>query len=81
MNVLPQARLSSSGTVDAGRTSNVKNKAESGAQIVTSTTAVQPPAVPAPNPLKIRLKVRISDQLILVPILERFVFLNYGFHV
>ena len=75
MNILLQSRLSdSAGNVAAGPTSSVKNKVESSAQIVTSTTAVQPPpAAPAPNPLKMRLKVRISDQLILVPILERFV--------
>ena len=68
-----QLRLSASGRIVAGQTSAVKNKAESGGQSVTSTTTVKPPAAPVPNPLKMRLKVRIGDQLILVPVLERFV--------
>ena len=73
-----QSRLSSSGdTVPAvGRqTSAVRRKAESSSSNVTSTTVVKPPQTPKPNPLKMRLKVRIGDQLILVPVLERLVIL------
>ena len=71
-----QTRLSSSGGIVpavARPTSVVKRKAESSGQNVTSTTVVKPPATPKPNPLRMRLKVRVGDQLILVPILERFV--------
>ena len=68
-----QSRLSSSGSIVpavARQTSVVKRKAESSGENVTSTTVVKPP--PKPNPLKMRLKVRVGDQLILVPVLERF---------
>jgi len=71
-----QTRLSSSGGIVpavARQSSVVKRKAESSGQNVTSTTVVKPPATPKPNPLRMRLKVRVGDQLILVPILERFV--------
>ena len=72
-----QARLSSSGSiVTARQTSVVRNKVESRVQNVTSTTVVKPPAAPVPNPLKMRLKVRVGDQLMLVPVLERFVLLT-----
>jgi len=67
-----QTRLSKSGGIVqavAGPVSTTKNKADCTVQNVTSTTAIKPPA---PNPLKMRLKVRIGDQLILVPVLERF---------
>ena len=72
-----QTRLSKSGSIVpavAGRpgSTTARNKAESTGQSVTSTTATKPPSTPQPNPLKMRLKVRIGDQLILVPILERF---------
>jgi len=72
-----QSRLSSSGGIVPRQVSAVKRKAESSSPNVTSTTVVnQPPPVPKPNPLKMRLKVRISDELILVPVLERFVILS-----
>jgi len=66
-----QARLSNSGSiVTARQLLGVKNKADSGGQVVSSTTAVKLPVL---NPLKMRLKVRVGDQLILVPVLERFI--------
>jgi len=70
-----QTRLSRSGGIVpsvAERGSTVTTRADSAGQNVTSTTVIKPTPAPASNPLKMRLKVRIGDQLMLVPILERF---------
>jgi len=72
-----QARLSSCGTVVPTAVRQMaKTASESSVQSVTSTTVIPEKTSPKPNPLKMRLKVRIGDQLILVPVLERSVSVN-----
>jgi len=66
-----QSRLIKSGGIVPAAGQQVsagRKKVESSVQNVTSTTVIKPPP---PSPLKMRLKIRIGDQLILVPILER----------
>ena len=71
-----QTRLTGSSSVVAAVTQSVTPvKSKCDERVVTSTTAINPPAAPpsVPNPLRMRLKVRVGDQLILVPVLERSV--------